>query len=152
MIASPSAQATADLRTVLSVGAIELVDNSSRKNAVNQLAIMLAVLATATTAPQALAKSHVGADGAPYGLVHTAGLDLASPVVVRKLQNRVRLKANSICPDAYETTEMEPSPERRHCLEVATSNGFSQIEAMHLAALAKSNSNGATSLIPTGLR
>jgi UrcA family protein len=152
MIASSSAYAAPGLRILLGVGAIQPVGHASRKHAVNKFTIALVVLAAATTTPPLAAKSHVLPDGRPYGLVHTAGLDLASPVVVRKLQNRVRLKANSICPDDYEIDDMEPSPERRHCLDVAISNGFAQIEAKHLAALAKQNSANASSAVPTGYR
>ena len=109
----------------------------------NKFSIALVALAAGTITGPLAAKSHVRPDGTPYGLVHTSGLDLASPAVVRKLQDRVRRKAESICPDDYEIDEMEPSPERRHCLDIAVSSGFAQIEARHSAALAKQNSANA---------
>jgi UrcA family protein len=123
---------------------------SQGRNAVNKFTIVLVALVAANTAPALASKAHVGydvvPDGIPYRAIHTAGLDLSSSAVVRKLQMRVRWAAEAVCPDNLEIDDIVPSPERRACLNNAIGKGFAQIESKHLAAL---NSANATSTIPT---
>ena len=120
----------------------------------NKFAIVLFALAAATTRPTLSANAQVQTvvvpDDVPYRAIHTNGLDLTSPAVVRKLRTRVRWAADSVCPKNLELDDMVPTPERRHCLDNAISSGFVQIETKHLAAIAQRKSAGAPSVDQNG--